>query len=337
MEILAGVAVDHSTWDDKLTTVNDYDDVQCHWPYSSSVRSSYWNCECLGGKTLYFTAATNNLLVKILGSLDEGVTFPVTVESEFLVAVGSPVLKSISLYVNSIKIHVKPAVAGVHGTLSVIGGGSSLPGITDVDVLSSALPTGAATAANQTTGNASLSSIDDKQPALVDAQVPVAAGYKTKIITLSFTCVDATSQYDAVGALVEVPNFASANGRAATIRRIWMELNNNAIAPQFELHFFKASDVTVAADNVTWTSLAAEFAKRAGYIIMPAMAKPSGSGTIDLVRCQSDDYGQALNFQATCDADKTSLWCKPKLLTSGISFAGTPGNTLKVMLEIEQS
>lgn len=165
----------------------------------------------------------------------------------------------------------------------------------------------------------------------------IIAGYKTKIITLTFTAMDATSQYDAVGALVEVPNFASAVGRGATIRRIWMELNNNAIAPQFELHFFKASDVTVAANNDTWTSIAAEFAKRAGYIIMPAMAKPSGSGTIDLVRCQSDDYGQALNFQVTCDSDKTSLWCKPKLLTSGISFAGTPGNTLKVMMEIEQS
>ncbi len=133
MEILAGVAVDHSTWDDKLTTVNDYDDVQCHWPYSSSVRSSYWNCEVLGGKTLYFIAATNNLLVKILGSLDEGVTFPVTVESEFSVAVGSPVLKYLSGYFNALKIQVKPVVAGAHGTLSVVGGGSSLPGITDVE------------------------------------------------------------------------------------------------------------------------------------------------------------------------------------------------------------
>jgi hypothetical protein len=129
MEILAGIAVDHSTWDDKLTTSNDYDDVQCHWPYSSSVRSSYWNCECLGGKTLYFTATTNNLLVKVLGSLDEGVTFPVTVESEFSVVVGTPVLKTISTYYNALKIQVKPSVAGAHGSLSVSSGGTSVPGI----------------------------------------------------------------------------------------------------------------------------------------------------------------------------------------------------------------
>jgi hypothetical protein len=134
MEILAGIAVDHSTWDDKLTTSNDYDDVQCHWPYSSSVRSSYWNCECLGGKTLYFTATTNNLLVKVLGSLDEGVTFPVTVESEFSVVVGTPVLKYLSGYFNALKIQVKPAVAGAHGSLSVISSGSALPGITDVEI-----------------------------------------------------------------------------------------------------------------------------------------------------------------------------------------------------------
>ena len=134
MEILAGVAVDHSTWDDKLTTSDDYVDVSCHWPYSSSPVSSYWNCECLGGKTLYFTAATNNLLVKILGSLDEGVTFPVTVESEFSVAVGTPVLKYLSGYFNALKIQVKPAVAGVHGTIGVVSGGSSLPGITNVEI-----------------------------------------------------------------------------------------------------------------------------------------------------------------------------------------------------------
>ena len=129
MEILAGVAVDHSTWDDKLTTSDDYADVQCHWPYSSSPSVLYWNCECLGVKTLYFTAYTNNLRVQILGSLDEGVTFPIVIESEFAVLVGTPVLKTINSYLNAIKIQVKPFVAGVHGTLSVIGGGASSPGI----------------------------------------------------------------------------------------------------------------------------------------------------------------------------------------------------------------
>lgn len=185
------------------------------------------------------------------------------------------------------------------------------------------VPTGAATAA--------------KQPTLVNGASPVEAGYKTAVIVCTFAGIGATSQYDAVGALVEVPGWASAVGRGATLRKMRITCANNAIAPQFEVHFFKASDVTVAADNVTWTELAAETTKRAGYIIMPTLSKAAGSGTIDFVRVQSDDYGQALNFQVTCDSDKTSLWMKLKLLTTGISFATTPGDAIKVIMEIEQS
>lgn len=165
----------------------------------------------------------------------------------------------------------------------------------------------------------------------------VQAGYKTKIITLTFTGTGATSQYDAVGALQEVPGWASAIGRGATLRKMRVTCDNNAIAPQFEVHFFKASDVTIAADNASWTELAAEYAKRAGYIIMPALAKAAGSGTIDFVRAQSDDYGQSLNFQVTCDPTQTSLWMGLKLLTTGISFAAAPGNAIHVIMEIEQS
>lgn len=169
-------------------------------------------------------------------------------------------------------------------------------------------------------------------------QLGVVAGYKTKVITATFTAVGAYSQYDAVGALVELAGWAAAMGGGATLRRLWIECNKNDITPQFELHFFRASDATVAADNVTWTSLAAEFAKRAGYLIMPVLAKPAGSGTIDLVRCQSDDYGNSTDMQMTCDSDKTSLWLKLKLLTSGgVTFASAPGSTIKVIMEIEQS
>lgn len=175
------------------------------------------------------------------------------------------------------------------------------------------------------------------QPALVDGQTPVVAGYKTKRINVTFTGIGATAQYDAVGTLAEIANVAAANGRGATIRDIRVEVNNNAIAPQFELHFFNASDPTVAADNVTWTELFADSSKRAGYVIMPACAKPSGSGTIDLVRTQADDSGQALSKEIVCAAGSTSIWLALKLLTPGISFAAAPGNTINVSFIIEQS
>jgi hypothetical protein len=165
----------------------------------------------------------------------------------------------------------------------------------------------------------------------------VEAGYSAVRTDVLFTGMDATSQYDAVGALVEVPNWVSAVGRSATIREMRISVNNNAIAPQFEVHFLRAANATVAADNVTWTELAAEYAKRAGYIVMPACAKATGSGTIDMVRAQMDDYGQGMSKEITCDPASSSIWIKLKLLNSGISFAATPGNTIVLSIVREKS
>lgn len=141
--------------DDVTTTINTYVNV-----YS-------WDTEFLQGKVLRFSAATNDLHVKILGSVDGGATYPITAESEFTVAVATPVVKRISNYFSFLKIQVKPAVAGAHGTLTVTGSGSSIPDFSDVEVTvapaviisSSVLPTGAATSALQTTGNNSLAVI----------------------------------------------------------------------------------------------------------------------------------------------------------------------------------
>ena len=166
----------------------------------------------------------------------------------------------------------------------------------------------------------------------------VDAGYTVVRSDTLFTGMDATSQYDAVGALVEIQNWARVAGGSATIREMRISVNNNAIAPQFEVHFFRNSDATVAADNASWTELAAEYPKRAGYIAFPvACAKSTGSGTIDMVRAQMDDYGQSLSKEITCAAGATSVWVKLKLLNSGISFAATPGNTIVLSTVREQS
>ncbi len=57
-------------------------------------------------------------------------------------------------------------------------------GIGRVDVRASALPTGAATSANQTTANSSLSSIDSKTPALVGGRQPVDGSGVTQPISV---------------------------------------------------------------------------------------------------------------------------------------------------------
>lgn len=69
-------------------------------------------------KHLVFQATTNNLKVVVLGSVDDGVTYPVTVEAEFAVNVGTPVTKTITGYYTHLKVQVKPAVADTHGTLT---------------------------------------------------------------------------------------------------------------------------------------------------------------------------------------------------------------------------
>jgi len=219
----------------------------------------------------------------------------------------------------------------------------------DTEISATIDPSGLSTSANQTTEISKLDSIktavEGTLTAKIDQTTPgttnkVDAGYTVVRSDTLFTGMDATSQYDAVGALVEITNWARVAGGSATIREMRISVNNNAIAPQFEVHFFRNSDVTVAANNDSWTEIASEYAKRAGYILFPsACAKSPGSGTIDMVRAVHDggDYGQSLSKEITCAQGATSIWIKLKLMSSGISFADTPGNIIVLSMVREQS
>ena len=176
--------------------------------------------------------------------------------------------------------------------------------------------------------------------ALIDNQLPVVAGARVKRFDATFTGIGAYSQYDVVGALTKISDWASANGRSARVIDARISVANNAIVPQFELHFFKTSDPTFAADNVTWTELDADYAKRAGYIQFPACAKAGGSGTIDFVRAQHTDaeYGTALSREISCAFDSSDIWVGLKLMNAaGVSFAAAPGNTIRLVMLAEQS
>ena len=97
-----------------LTTVNTYADVGA------------WDVALLKTKQFYFSAATNDLLVQILGSVDGGATYPITVEAEFSVATATPVNKTVTGYYTDLKVQVKPAVNDTHGTLSTQYAGASI-------------------------------------------------------------------------------------------------------------------------------------------------------------------------------------------------------------------
>jgi len=71
-------------------------------------------------KTKYFkfTAATNNLLVNVLGSFDGGVTFDQTLDANLSVTTSAAVAKTYTDPYSHVKVQVKAAVGGSQGTLS---------------------------------------------------------------------------------------------------------------------------------------------------------------------------------------------------------------------------
>ena len=96
----------HGTMPDLLTTGNTYVDV-------GTLKSVF-------SKTTHFrfAAATEDLDVKILASIDGGVTYPIEEVAEFQVTVGTDLSKTVSTYYTHLKVQVKPAVNDTHGTLS---------------------------------------------------------------------------------------------------------------------------------------------------------------------------------------------------------------------------
>jgi hypothetical protein len=110
---------------DKLTVADTYAIVPIT---ENGTAKNYWDTWHLNGKAMRFAATTQNLLVKILGSLGgtEDADFTETVEAEFSVAVGAPVKKDIAGLWVAIQVLVKPASSGQNGTLSTKAFGSSL-------------------------------------------------------------------------------------------------------------------------------------------------------------------------------------------------------------------
>ncbi len=98
---------EYRTLSSKTTTVNTYVDVDS------------WDTLVLKTKRFQFTATTNDLTVRVLGSLDGGTTYPLTAIAEFAVTVlGSPVTQVDTTFYTNIKVQVKPTVADTHGSLA---------------------------------------------------------------------------------------------------------------------------------------------------------------------------------------------------------------------------
>lgn len=88
-------------------------------------------------------------------------------------------------------------IGGVDGTGDLVPVSVDSNGAMNVSVVDSALPTGAATAARQDTGNTSLASIDTKTPALVSGRVPVDGSGVTQPISAAALPLPAGAATDA--------------------------------------------------------------------------------------------------------------------------------------------
>ena len=119
---------------DLTTTINDY--VLVPFPLDRETTRNYWDTWHLAGvKLLRFSAADNNLKVKVMGSID-GTNFTETVEAEFSVTTATPVTKRILPYWPYLQVQVKPAVAAQHGTLSILAIGTSITAEADTELAS---------------------------------------------------------------------------------------------------------------------------------------------------------------------------------------------------------
>ena len=127
---------------DLTTTINDY--VLVPFPLDRETTRNYWDTWHLAGvKLLRFSAADNNLKVKVMGSID-GTNFTETVEAEFSVTTTTPVTKRILAYWPYLQVQVKPAVAAQHGTLSILAIGTAITAEADTELTASIDPAGLA-------------------------------------------------------------------------------------------------------------------------------------------------------------------------------------------------
>lgn len=182
-----------------------------------------------------------------------------------------------------------------------------------------------------------LSSLDGKLAILIDSQAPVVAGSRNKSTAITFTGIGTYSAYDVVGALVELPNFASANGRGGVIRELGIRAYKKSMTCQFRVHFFKANDPTLAADNAQWKELWADRAKWGGWVDLPALSTAADTGNSDCSRCISDNYGTGLSKFIACAAGTTSIWAALEIITPGATaFDSSPGNSIELRVNWEQ-
>lgn len=89
--------------------------------------------------------------------------------------------------------------------------------------------------------------------------------------TDAYAAGDVVSNNTSTTTLIDLANLVRANGASAYIVRVSLSTDKKSITPRFRVHFYNASDPTVAADNAAYKNLYADIAKYLGFVDLPAM------------------------------------------------------------------
>jgi hypothetical protein len=207
-----------------------------------------------------------------------------------------------------------------------------------VSAASLPLPSGAATSANQTTANTSLSSIDGKLAALQSGAVPIGDNSSSLTVdgtaygaTVSFTRPANATAYSAgdvigTGASADAIHTLSSIGSSGgfvVVQSIELVLGISAVPSgmsSFRVHFYDSSP-TAAADNSAFDLASGDRAKYLGYVDLPA---PVDLGATCFTQI---DYPGKLFKLASAS---TSLFCEIQTIGAFTPAANSEAYILRV-------
>lgn len=175
----------------------------------------------------------------------------------------------------AIKTAIQAAQAAVEGVLSVDDNGASL---TVDDGGSSITVDGTIAVSSMPALSAGESHVGEIGGNLTRVSAELTRPADTTAYAANDVVADSTS----APTLLSLTNAMRVSGGSGYVVRVALTTDKKSITPRFRIHFFNASNPTIANDNAQHKELYADTGKRLGYVDLSAMttaADSSGSDT----------------------------------------------------------
>lgn len=139
---------------------------------------------------------------------------------------------------------------------------------------------------------------------------------------------DVVSNSTSASTLIELANAVRSAGGSGYIVAIRLSTDKKSITPRFRVHFFNASNPTVAVDNAQWKEVYADASKRLGYVDLNSMTTGADTTNSDMSRAQ--DLTVRVPFNAANSA--TSIYALLEAL-DGFTPAANEEFTLTITVD----